>query len=88
MNSDELIKAVNFLESDKGLERDLIFSSIEKGIRLAIIKKYGIDPDSDDARQVLVTVERNKGNVKAQMLVRNEAGVASIKVLAPEELGR
>ena len=40
MNSDELIKAVNFLESDKGLERDLIFASIEKGIRLAILRKY------------------------------------------------
>lgn len=88
MNSDELIKAVNFLESDKGLERDLIFASIEKGIRLAIIKKYGIDPESEDANQVKVTVERGKGSVKAQMLVRDSAGNPVVRELEPEELGR
>lgn len=88
MNSDELIKAVNFLESDKGLERDLIFASIEKGIRLAILRKYKIEEEAEEAKHVKVTIERGKGTVKAQMQVLDAAGNPTIRELEPEELGR
>ena len=43
MKAEDVLKAVNFIQSEKGLDRELIFSSIEKAIQHALLKKWEND---------------------------------------------
>jgi N utilization substance protein A len=69
----DLIRGVELLSREKQIPTDVIFSAIEKAIRLAIMKVY------DDEEGIVVTIDRNKGFIHAQK---------GDKVLEPEELGR
>jgi N utilization substance protein A len=78
MNGAELLRGVEHLHREKDISKDIIFSSIEKAVRLAIHKRYDDDEDDDDAN-ISVTIDRSTGDIHAQK---------GDKVVAPEELGR
>jgi N utilization substance protein A len=69
----ELLRGVEILSREKQIPTDVIFSAIEKAIRLAIMKCY------DDEEGIVVTLDRNKGFIEA---------MKGDKVLDPESLGR
>jgi N utilization substance protein A len=73
MNGTELLRCVELIHREKDIPREAIFSNIEKGIRLAILKAY------DDDEGVTVTVDRSTGIIEAK---RGE------EPLDPEALGR
>jgi transcription termination/antitermination protein NusA len=73
MNGKELLSGVEYLHREKNISRDVIFSSIEKAVRLAIHKCY------DDEEGIVVNIDRATGEIHAQ---KGE------QVLAPEKLGR
>jgi N utilization substance protein A len=73
MNGKELLSGVEYLHREKNISRDVIFSSIEKAVRLAIHKCY------DDEEGIVVTIDRTTGEIHAQ---KGE------QVLAPDKLGR
>jgi N utilization substance protein A len=73
MNGKELLTGVDYLHREKNISRDVIFSSIEKAVRLAIHKCY------DDEEGILVSIDRVTGEIHAQ---KGET------VLSPEKLGR
>jgi N utilization substance protein A len=77
MNGAELLRGVDHLHREKEISKDIIFSSIEKAVRLAIHKRY--DEDDDDDTNIVVTIDRSTGDIHAQK---------GDKVVAPEELGR
>src|SRR3984957_20480110 len=74
MKGRDLIQGVDILHREKDIPKEVIFSSIEKAIRLAIHKKY-----DDDEDVVVVTIDRLSGDIIAK---KGE------KIIAPEELGR
>ncbi len=73
MNGGELLRGVDFVSRERNISKEVIFSSIEKAVRLAIQKCY------DDEEGVVVTIDRHSGVMQA---LKGE------KELAPEELGR
>lgn len=73
MNGADLLKGVDFLHREKNIPRDLIFSGIEKAVRLAITKKY----ETEDG--VEVSINRDTGEISAR---RGD------HILTPDELGR
>src|SRR6516225_7824676 len=73
MNGKELLSGVEYLHREKNISRDVIFSSIEKAVRLAIHKCY------DDEEGIVVSIDRTTGEIHAQ---KGE------QVLAPDQLGR
>jgi N utilization substance protein A len=73
MNGGELLRGVDYLHREKNISKEVIFSSIEKAVRLAILKRY------DDEDDIVVTIDRQSGNIHAQK---------GDKVLEPAELGR
>jgi N utilization substance protein A len=73
MNGKELLNVTDHLHREKQISKEIIFSSIEKAVRLAIHKCY------DDEEGILVTIDRQTGEIHAQ---KGE------QVLAPEKLGR
>ncbi len=73
MNGKELLSGVEYLHREKNISRDVIFSSIEKAVRLAIHKCY------DDEEGIVVSIDRASGEIHAQ---KGE------QVLAPDKLGR
>jgi N utilization substance protein A len=73
MNGADLIKGVDFLNREKNIPRDLIFSGIEKAVRLAISKKY------ETEEGIEVSINRETGDIKARY---------GDTVLTPDELGR
>jgi len=50
MKAEDVLKAVNFIQSEKGLDRELIFSSIEKAIQHALLKKWENDRKAEQLR--------------------------------------
>ena len=73
MNGAELLKGVDFVSRERNISKEVIFSSIEKAVRLAIQKCY------DDEDGIAVTIDRQSGVMQA---LKGE------KELATEELGR
>ena len=73
MNGGELLRGVDFVSRERNISKEVIFSSIEKAVRLAIQKCY------DDEEGIVVTIDRHSGMMQA---LKGE------KELAPEELGR
>lgn len=73
MNGADLMRAVDTLYREKAVPKEVIFSNIEKAIRLAIQKRY------DDEEEIAVNINRQTGDIMAR---KGEM------VLAPEELGR
>ena len=73
MNGADLIKGVDFLNREKNIPRDLIFSGIEKAVRLAISKKY----ETEDG--IVVSINRETGDINARY---------GDVILTPDELGR
>jgi N utilization substance protein A len=79
MNGAELLRGVEHLHREKDISKDIIFSSIEKAVRLAIHKRYDEDEEDDDDANISVTIDRSTGDIHAQK---------GDKIVAPEELGR
>ena len=79
MNGSELLRGVDYLQREKNISREIIFSAIEKAVRLAIHKCYEKDDDLEEEDNVVVTIDRQSGQIHAQK---------GDKVLEPEELGR
>jgi transcription termination/antitermination protein NusA len=73
MNGAELLRGVEFVSRERQISKEVIFSSIEKAVRLAIQKRY------DDEDGIVVTIDRQSGEMQAQ---KGETA------LAPEDLGR
>jgi N utilization substance protein A len=73
MNGKELLNGVELLHREKNISRDIIFSAIEKAVRLAIHKCY------EDEEGIDVSIDRVTGVIHAQK------GEQS---LSPEHLGR
>ena len=73
MNGAELLRGVEFVSRERQISKEVIFSSIEKAVRLAIQKRY------DDEDGIVVTIDRVSGEMLAH---KGE------KSLAPEDLGR
>src|SRR4051812_21085832 len=73
MNGNELLRAVDTLFREKAVPKEVIFSNIEKAVRLAIQKRY------DDEDGIDVAIDRNTGVIHAR---KGET------VLTPDDLGR
>jgi N utilization substance protein A len=73
MNGAELLRGVDVMAREKSISKEVIFASIEKAVRLAILKRY---EDEDD---IVVNLDRASGNIHAQK---------GADVISPEELGR
>src|SRR3954471_13957256 len=73
MNGAELLRGVDYLHREKSISKEVIFGSIEKAVRLAILKRY------DDEEGIDVTIDRQSGVIHARK---------GDRVLEPEELGR
>jgi transcription termination/antitermination protein NusA len=69
----DLLRGVDLLHREKNIPEEVIFSAIEKAIRLAILKRY------EEEENVSVAIDRKSGVIQAQV---------GEKVLDPEELGR
>ena len=52
MNGADLLRGVDFVHREKNISKEVIFSSIEKAVRLAIQKCY------DDEDGIVVTIDR------------------------------
>lgn len=73
MNGAEVLRKVDDVQRERGIPREVIFSAIEKAIKLAILKVY------EDEDEVTVTIARDTGLIAAK---------AGAKDISPEELGR
>jgi len=60
MNARELLSGVDLLQREKGVSREVIFSAIEKAIRLAILKRY------NEEEGIMVTIDRDNGRIEEQ----------------------
>src|SRR5688572_6162675 len=56
----DLLRAVDTLEREKGIHREVVFTAVERAVRLAVGKYFG----DDDA--VDVTIDRQKGFILAK----------------------
>jgi N utilization substance protein A len=77
MNGGELLRVADAVSRERNISKEVIFSSIEKAVRLAIQKRY--DEAEDDEVNVVVTIDRQSGLIQAQK---------GDEVLEMEELGR
>jgi N utilization substance protein A len=62
INGAELLRGVDYVNREKNVSREVIFSAIEKAIRLAIHKHY----DDEDETNIDVAIDRNSGEVAAR----------------------
>src|SRR5262245_16662629 len=56
----ELVRLIDQLNRDRGIPSELVFSAIERAVRLAIGKHFG------DEEDVTITIDRAKGIIAAQ----------------------
>jgi len=75
INGAELLRGVDFVIREKNVSREVVFSAIEKAIRLAIFKQF----EEEDENNVVVAIDRDSGEISAR---RGE------EVLDTEKLGR
>lgn len=73
MNGPEFLRVVDAMHRDQGIAKDVIFGTIEKAVRLAILKHF------DDEEDVNVVIDRQSGIIQAQK---------GDKIIEPELLGR
>lgn len=73
MNGSELLRVIDTMHRDQGISKEVLFGTIEKAVRLAILKHY------DDEDGVEVAIDRTSGQIEAK---KGET------ILAPELLGR
>jgi N utilization substance protein A len=73
MNGAELLRGVDVMAREKSISKEVIFSSIEKAVRLAILKRY------EDEEGITVNIDRQSGQIQA---MKGES------LIDPEELGR
>jgi N utilization substance protein A len=69
MDNRELIKALNELETDKGIDKELVFEAIEDSLTTACKKNYGTDEN------IKVDINRETGDIKVFALKRVEEDV-------------
>lgn len=72
MNGTEVLRIVDAIHRDKGIDKEIVFSGIEAAILSAARKHYG------EEREIVITIDRKSGDVSATL-----DGAA----LPPEELG-
>ena len=72
MNGAELLKGVDFVSRERNISKEVIFSSIEKAVRLAITKRF------DDEEEVEVTIDRASGVMTARRGSEIMAGIDEI----------
>ncbi len=72
MNGTEVLRIVDAIHRDKGIDKEIVFSGIEAAILSAARKHYG------EEREIVITIDRKSGDVSATL-----EGAA----LPPEELG-
>jgi N utilization substance protein A len=72
MNGNEVLRIVDAIHRDKGIEKEIVFAGIEAAILSAARKHYG------EEREIVITIDRTSGDVSATL-----EGAA----LPPEELG-
>jgi N utilization substance protein A len=75
INGADLLRGVDLLHREKDISKDIIFSSIEKAVRLAIHKRF----DEEEDENIVVTIDRATGDIRAQ---KGEVPID------PEDLGR
>lgn len=73
MNGQEFLRVVDSMHRDQGISKEVIFATIEKAVRLAILKNF------DDEDEVSVVIDRQSGLIEAK---KNDQSIA------PELLGR
>ncbi|HZT79739.1 MAG TPA: transcription termination factor NusA [Gemmataceae bacterium] len=73
MNGSELLRIMDQMERDKGVSREVLLSSIEQAVQLAIQKRFG------EEEGITVVIDRDSGEMVAR---RGE------EVIDPAELGR
>lgn len=73
MSGVDLLRAVDNLFREKSIPKEVIFTNIEKAVRLAIQKRY------DDEEDIAVSIDRQTGQIHAQ---KGE------QVLSTDDLGR
>src|SRR3954471_16678247 len=76
INGAELLRGVDYVNREKNVSREVIFSAIEKAIRLAIHKHYD---DLEDETNTDAVIDRTSGEITAR---RGE------ELLDVESLGR
>src|SRR5437016_4052752 len=59
MNGAELLRGVDFVARERQISKEVIFSNIEKAVRLAIQKCY------EDEEGIVVTIDRQSGDMQA-----------------------
>jgi N utilization substance protein A len=62
INGAELLRGVDYVNREKNVSREVIFSAIEKAIRLAIHKHY----DDEDDTNIDVAIDRASGEIAAR----------------------
>jgi N utilization substance protein A len=72
MNGNEVLRIVDAIHRDKGIDKEIVFAGIEAAILSAARKHYG------EEREIVITINRTSGDVGATL-----EGAA----LPPEELG-
>jgi N utilization substance protein A len=77
MNGGELLRVADAVSRERNISKEIIFSSIEKAVRLAIQKRF--DEMEEEQINVSVTIDRQSGVIQAQK---------GDQVLEMEELGR
>src|SRR5262245_16383190 len=73
MNGADLLRAVDYIYREKAVNKEVIFSNIEKAVRQAIVKHY------EDEEGIEVSIDRTNGEIFAKK---------GDKVLKPDDLGR
>ena len=61
MNGSEVLRIVDAIHRDKGIEKEIVFSGIESAILSAARKHYGED------REILIQIDRGTGEVSAAL---------------------
>src|SRR5690554_3442918 len=61
MNGSEVLRIVDAIHRDKGIEKEIVFSGIESAILSAARKHYGED------REILIQIDRGTGEVTAAL---------------------
>lgn len=76
MNSEELVRLANSLHMEKGIDRNILFESLEAALVSAARKKYS------DIEELRIRIDRDNGDIHLM------DGDIPIRVLEPSEFGR
>jgi transcription termination/antitermination protein NusA len=79
MNGSDLLRIVDLMHREKNIPKEVIFEGIEAALQLAAERAHGITGEEENEPEVVVTIDRMTGDIKA--LKGEEA-------IDPELLGR